>query len=84
MRLDKWLWQARFARTRAAAGEMIGNGRVRVNGRVVSKLAQPVGAGDTLTVVQGQVVRVVTILALPLRRGPASEAASLYRELPDR
>ncbi len=84
MRLDKWLWQTRFARTRTVATAMIGKGRVRLNGRVVSKPAQPVGEGDTLTVVQGQTVRVVIVLALPLRRGPASEAATHYRVLPDR
>ncbi|MEM1066716.1 MAG: RNA-binding S4 domain-containing protein [Pseudomonadota bacterium] len=76
--MDKWLWQARFYKTRTLAAEMVGRGKVRVNARIVKKPARPVGPGDTLTLVQGREVRVVRILHVPDRRGPASEAQSCY------
>ena len=82
IRLDKWLWQARFYKTRTLSTEMVGRGKVRVNARIVKKPAALVGPGDTLTLVQGRAVRVVTVRALPERRGPASEAALLYAEIP--
>ena len=59
---------------------MIEGGKVRVNGRVVKKPAASVGAGDVLTVVHGDRVRVVRLLGLPVRRGPATEAQALYEE----
>jgi ribosome-associated heat shock protein Hsp15 len=59
---------------------MIEGGKVRVNGRVVKKPAAPVGAGDVLTVVHGDRVRVVRVVGLPGRRGPAVEAQGLYEE----
>lgn len=60
---------------------MVERGKVRVNARIVKKPSQAVGAGDTLTLVQGRTVRVVTVRALPTRRGPASEAATLYDDV---
>ena len=81
MRLDKWLWQARFFRTRTLATGIVAKGAVRVNGRKAQKPASPVGAGDTLTFVQGDAVRVIRVLGLPGRRGPASEAAELYEDV---
>lgn len=81
LRLDKWLWQARFFKTRTLATEMVARGKVRVNARIVKKGAAHVGEGDVLTIVQGHSVRVVRVLALPDRRGPASEAAVLYVEM---
>ncbi|EAR51206.1 S4 domain protein [Oceanicola granulosus HTCC2516] len=81
IRLDKWLWQARFFKSRSLAAEIVGNGRVRVDGQPVSKPARAVGAGDVLTFPQGQAVRVVRILALGTRRGPAPEARALYDDL---
>lgn len=80
-RLDRWLWQARFFRSRGAAAAAIAAGAIRLDGRRVLKPAQPVGPGDTLTFVQGGRVRVVRILALALRRGPAAEAQGLYADL---
>ena len=80
-RLDKWLWQARFFRTRTVAAQTVAEGRVRVNSQRVRKPATAVGAGDTLTFVQGGRVRVVRVSALAVRRGPAAEAQALYVDL---
>lgn len=80
-RLDRWLVVARFFRTRSLACAAIGQGAVRVNGRHAARPAQPVAPGDVLTLVRGGRVRVVRILALAERRGPACEAARLYAEL---
>ena len=59
---------------------MVSRGKVRVNAKIVKKPAFAVGPGDVLTLAQGHAVRVVRIVALPRRRGPASEAAGLYEE----
>lgn len=81
LRLDKWLWQARFFKTRAiAAGAICGDG-VRVNGTRVSRPGRDVIIGDTLTFAQGGRIRVVRITALGHRRGPATEAQLLYLDL---
>lgn len=74
MRVDKWLWHARFFKTRSLAAKQVGAGHVRVNGSKASKPSQNVAVGDVLTFSQGHQVRVVRILALSERRGPASEA----------
>ena len=81
LRLDKWLWQARFFRSRSLAAGVIEAGSVRVNGTRVSRPGRDVGAGDTLTFPQGNRIRVVRILALGQRRGPATEAQGLYVDL---
>ena len=81
VRVDKWLWQARFFKTRSLATRQVADGRVRVNGNRVSKPASPVGAGDVLTFDQGDRIRVIRIAALGLRRGPATEAQTLYEDL---
>ena len=81
IRLDKWLWQARFFKTRTLAADLVRGGRVRVNGARVSKPAQQVGPGDVLTFPQGRQVRVVRVTAPGERRGPASEAQTLYEDL---
>lgn len=81
LRLDKWLWHARFFKTRTLAARQVSDGRVRVNGNRVSKPAQPVGSGDVLTFSQARHVRVVRITALGTRRGPAPEAQELYQDL---
>ncbi|KIT16174.1 RNA-binding S4 domain-containing protein [Jannaschia aquimarina] len=78
LRLDKWLWHARFFKTRSLAARVIGEGRVRLNGERVEKPAQVVGEGDMLTFPQGRQVRVVEVAALGTRRGPAEEARNLY------
>ncbi len=81
IRLDKWLWHARFFKTRGLASKLVGDGRVRVNAERTVKPARQVGAGDTLTFAQGSTVRVVRIVALGVRRGPAPEARALYADL---
>ena len=60
---------------------MVSRGKVRVNARIVKKPAHAIGAGDTLTLVQGGHVRVVRVTGLPERRGPASEAQGFYEEV---
>ena len=81
LRLDKWLWQARFFKSRGLAAEVIEAGHVRVNGTRVTRPGRDVGAGDTLTFPQGSRIRLVRILAPGLRRGPAVEAQALYLDL---
>ena len=80
VRLDKWLWQARFFRTRGLCARAIAAGHVRLNGVPVRKPAQQVAPGDTLTFRQGRALRVVRIVALGTRRGPAAEARGLFEE----
>jgi ribosome-associated heat shock protein Hsp15 len=81
IRLDKWLWQARFFKTRALAADLAESGHLRINGQPTRKPGAGVGAGDVLTFPQGARIRVVRILAIGLRRGPASEAQMLYLDL---
>ncbi|PZQ96821.1 MAG: RNA-binding protein [Cereibacter sphaeroides] len=81
VRLDKWLWHARFFRTRSLATAEVQAGHVRLNGQRGAKPAHPVEIGDTLTFPQGSRIRVVRITGLGLRRGPATEAQSLYIDL---
>ncbi|PIE11584.1 MAG: RNA-binding protein S4 [Rhodobacterales bacterium] len=81
IRLDKWLWQARFVKSRSLAASLVTGGRVRVNSDKAHKPAHSVAPGDVLTFPQGDVVRVVRIAALGTRRGPAPEAQTLYQDL---
>lgn len=81
LRVDKWLWQARFFKTRTLAAAQVSGGHVRVNGTKIAKPAYQVSPGDVLTFVQGRAVRVVRIEALGQRRGPAPEAQALYSDL---
>ena len=80
IRLDKWLWHARFFKSRSLAAAACG-GPMRLNGQLVAKPAQPVRPGDVLTFVQAREVRVVRVLAPGTRRGPAAEAQALYEDL---
>lgn len=81
-RLDKFLFVARFFRTRVLAAEAVSHGAVRVNGKLAEKPGASVKPGDVLTLAQGSRIRVVAIKALELRRGGAAEASCLYEELP--
>jgi ribosome-associated heat shock protein Hsp15 len=81
LRLDKWLWFARFFKSRSLAAAVCAAGRVRLNGAPVAKAHHPVRAGDVLTFPQGPRVRVVKVAALGSRRGPAAEAQALYEDL---
>lgn len=79
VRIDRWLWAARFVKTRSLAAEAINGGRVHVNG-VRAKPSKEVGAGDTVEVTIAQSQWTVTVLAVSERRGPATEARLLYEE----
>ncbi|PVA12111.1 RNA-binding protein S4 [Pelagivirga sediminicola] len=81
MRLDKWLWQARFFKTRGLAAAVVKGGHLRVNSNRAGKASQLVRPGDVLTFPQSRVVRVVRIVAIGTRRGPAPEAQALYDDL---
>lgn len=80
-RLDKWLWYARVAKTRTLAATLVSGGRVRINRVRTTKPAQVVKAGDVVTVSVAGGVRVLKILLGGTRRGPATEAATLYEEI---
>jgi ribosome-associated heat shock protein Hsp15 len=80
-RLDRFLWQARFCKSRSLAAALVAGGRVRLNARPVEKPAQKVRPDDVLTLVLAGRVRVIRILALPRRRGPSAEAALLWADL---
>ena len=78
IRIDKWLWHARFYKTRALAAAAAQSGRVRRNGMRVEKAGLEIKVGDVLTLSRGREVVVVRVLACGVRRGPASEAQALY------
>ncbi len=78
-RIDKWLWAARFYKTRSLAVEEISRGRVLVNGQTV-KPAREVRPGDLVSVRQGAITRIVTVKDLSGQRGPAPVAQQLYEE----
>jgi ribosome-associated heat shock protein Hsp15 len=81
LRLDKWLWYARFCKSRSLAQKLCAAQKVRVNRIVVEKAAAMVRPGDVLTFPQGSAIRVVKVLALGMRRGPPTEARLLYEDL---
>ncbi len=81
LRIDKWLWQARFFKSRTLAAKYVGEGRLRLNGVRVAKSHASVKAGDVLTFPVRSHVRVIEIKALGTRRGPAAEAQKLYDDL---
>ncbi len=80
LRLDKWLWFARLAKTRSLAAKLCAGGAVAVGAQTALKPHHRVRVGDTVTVPQGRLVRTMRIVALGTRRGPASEARRLYSE----
>lgn len=82
LRLDKWLWAARFYKTRALACDEIERHRVLVNGQPV-KPARELKAGDLVEIRQGPVLRTVQVLGLSAARGPAPVAQQLYAETPE-
>ena len=81
LRLDKWLWQARFFKTRDLAAEVVTEGHLRLNGQHCLKPGHGVGPGDVLIFAQGARIRVIKVQALGDRRGPAPEAEALYLDL---
>jgi len=80
LRLDKWLWFARFAKTRGIVQTLIERGQVSVNGARVAKMSAQVRAGDTVAVIIGPVRRTVIVRDIGERRGPPTEARTLFDE----
>jgi ribosome-associated heat shock protein Hsp15 len=81
IRLDQWLWFARFAKSRSLAGRLCAAGAVMVNGAAATKANQSVRIGDVVVLPQGGWQRTARVLALGTRRGPAVEARLLYDEI---
>ena len=81
LRLDKWLWYARFCKTRSLATSICRHGDVRLNKVPVRKSNHGVRIGDVLTFAQGPRIRVIRIAGLGARRGPAAEAQALYEDI---
>ena len=81
LRLDKWLFFARFLKSRALAAQLCESGKLRLSGTAVDKAHAKLRVGDVLTFPRGDHVRVIKVLALASRRGPAPEAQALYEDL---
>lgn len=81
-RIDKWLWAARFYKTRSIAVDEISKGRVQVNG-LDAKPSREIRAGDTVRLRQGSIEKTVQVLGLSMQRGPAPQAQQLYLETPE-
>ncbi len=81
IRIDKWLWFARFFKTRTLAQGFVASGKVRLNEVRIEKPSETVKPGDVLTFVRGPHVRVIEVAACGTRRGPATEAVTLYKDL---
>ncbi|MEP0067756.1 RNA-binding S4 domain-containing protein [Pyruvatibacter sp.] len=77
-RIDRWMWCARFFKTRSIAARFVGTGKVRVNGTRVTKAAHQVRPGDVLTFPLGDRIRVIEVTAFVEKRGSATIAATLY------
>lgn len=82
LRIDKWLWFARFCKSRSLAQTLVEEGCVRVNGRLIDKASCTVKPGDRVVMRLGRVWRQVEVVVLGERRGPAPEAQALYALLP--
>ncbi len=81
LRLDKWLWHARFIKQRQLAIELVRRRRIRLNDQLVEKVHRAVRPGDVITLVVPAGVQVLEVVALGERRGPAPEAQALYKVL---
>ncbi|MEH6647445.1 RNA-binding S4 domain-containing protein [Sulfitobacter sp.] len=81
LRLDKWLWYARFYKTRSLAASIVAGGAVRINGTPASKRSTTITAGDVLTFTKDDHIRVIRVEACGTRRGPAPEAQALYTDM---
>jgi ribosome-associated heat shock protein Hsp15 len=84
IRIDRWLWHARFHKTRSLAQAAAIKGHIRLNGRRIEKASAEVRIGDVLTVPRGRDVVVLRVKDCGIRRGPASEAQALYEVLGDK
>ena len=83
LRIDKWLWHARFCKTRSIAPETALEGHIRINGHRVEKPSAAVRIGDIMTLPAGGQVISLRVTGLGARRGPAAEARALYDILPE-
>ena len=83
MRLDRFLWFVRATKTRAEAQRIAETGTLRIDGRVIDRAHAVVRVGHVLTFAHGDIVRIIRVETLPVRRGPASEARACYVELGD-
>jgi ribosome-associated heat shock protein Hsp15 len=83
LRIDKWLWHARFCKTRAIAQDKASAGHIRINGHRVEKPSASVRIGDVMTLPAGSKVVALRVVALGQRRGPATEARMLYELIED-
>ncbi|WP_416896888.1 MAG: RNA-binding S4 domain-containing protein [Minwuia sp.] len=81
IRLDLWLWYARFYKSRSLAAKAVRDSRFRINRRIVSKPSQQVKPGDILTFPRANEVCIVEVVQTGERRGPAAEARALYKDL---
>ena len=81
LRIDKWLWYARFFKSRAIASRMVASGRLRINGESISKPHRTVLPEMVLVFPQGETIRTIKVLELATKRGPAIEAQKLYEDL---
>jgi ribosome-associated heat shock protein Hsp15 len=81
LRIDKLLWHLRLSKSRSLAQTVVATGHVRVNGIRVEKASVEVKAGDTITIPRGDGAFAIRILAIPPRRGPATEAQACYSEI---
>ena len=82
-RIDKWLWHARFYKSRSLAQQAATSGLVRLNGARIEKAGHGIKPGDLVTVPRGREVVAVRVLAIAVRRGPAREAEALYEIVAD-
>lgn len=82
LRVDKWLWAARFFKTRSLASDAVSGGKVKLNG-AATKPARDIKVGDKLEIANGETRWTVTVQALSDKRGPAPEARLLYEETPE-
>ena len=81
LRLDKWLWHARFFKSRSLATQFCNAGKLRIDGEIVNKAHHAVRPGNVLTFQLGTALRVIRVSALGTRRGPAPEAQTLYEDI---
>jgi len=81
IRLDKWLWHARFFKSRGLAAALVKSGKCRVDGTPVSKPSRAIASGVVLTFPKESEIRVIKVIACGERRGPAPEAQALYEDL---
>ncbi len=81
LRVDKWLWHARFLKSRGLASKLVSDGKLRINGERFTKPGKTIRPEDVLTFTLQDRIRIVRIIALGERRGPAPEAQALYEDM---